>query len=268
MRFYTTIALRGRMLGCLLAAILLLSGCASSTPQTAAVREFAALAPNLQSYHELTERYRHTYQREQPFLTPEADAFERQQDRQRQQACDDFVKLQGGVQAYMQALGRLAGDKQYDLEDQVKAMGSGIRAWPDQGLDDRHVSAFAGLSRLLARAVTAPAQQAALQDLLRSGAPAVQQLLEAMQTLLRLYQRSSENEQAIVLGMLETELPYADPQRQRLLRALAGVLQQEKRNEYRLFGLRSTLARQHLDSIIASHQALLAQLPAAPTSRE
>lgn len=245
-----------------LSGAVLLSGCASSTPQTATVREFAALAPNLQSYHELTERYRHTYQREQPFLSAEADATERAQDRQRQLACDDFVKLQGGVQTYMQALGRLAGDKQYDLEDQIKAMGSGLRAWPEQGLDDRHVNAFAGLSRLLARAVSAPAQQAALQDLLRAGAPAVQQLLDAMQTLLRLYQRSSDNEQAIVLGLLETELPYADAPSQRLLRAVAGVLQQEKRNEYRLFGLRSTLARQHLDTIIARHQALLAQLPA------
>jgi hypothetical protein len=116
-------------------------------------------------------------------------------------------------------------------------------------------------------AVTAPAQQAALNDLLRAGAPAVQELLDAMRTLLRLYTQQ-RNEQAIVLGMLETEIPYADPQRERLLRALAGVLQQEKRNEYRLFGLRSTLARQHLDSIIASHQALLAQLPATPPPRE
>lgn len=259
MRSYSFAALAG----CILSCTVLLTGCASSTPQTAAVREFAALAPKLQSYHELTERYRHTYQREQPFLSAEADAVERQQDRQRQLACDDFVKLQGGVLAYMQALGRLAGDKQYDLEDQIKAMGSGLRAWPAQGLDDRHVNAFTGLSRLLARAVTAPAQQAALQELLQAGAPAVQQLLSAMQNLLRLYQRSSENEQAIVLGLLETELPYADRQSQRLLRAVAGVLQQEKRNEYRLFELRSTLARQHLDNIIAHHQALLAQLPAS-----
>lgn len=262
MRSYSFAALAGYILSC----AVLLTGCASSTPQTAAVREFAALAPKLQSYHELTERYRHTYQREQPFLSTEADAVERQQDRQRQQACDDFVKLQSGVLAYMQALGRLAGDRQYDLEDQIKAMGSGLRAWPEQGLDDRHVNAFTGLSRLLARAVTAPAQQAALQELLRAGAPAVQQLLSAMQNLLRLYQRSSENEQAIVLGLLETELPYADPPSQRLLRAVAGVLQQEKRNEYRLFSLRSTLARQHLDYIMAQHQALLAQLPASTSN--
>ena len=264
MRQYSYVAL----LCCAASCFALLGGCASSTPQTAAVRDFAALAPKLQSYHELTERYRYTYQREQPFLDASADASERLQDRERQQACDDFVKLQSGVLAYMQALGQLAGDKQYDLEDQVKGMASGIRAWPDKGLDERHVNAFAGLSRLLARSVTAPAQQAALQDLLRDAAPAVQQLLDAMQNLLRLYQRSSENEQAIVLGMLETELPYADPQRQRLLRALAGVLQQEKRKEYHLFGLRSTLARQHLETIAEHHQALLAQLPAAPAPQE
>jgi hypothetical protein len=256
------------LLAVLVCGPLLLGGCASSTPRTAAVRDFAALAPGLQSYHELTERYRHTYQREQAFLSPLADASERQLDHQRQQACNDFVKLRAGVQAYMQALGRLAGDKQYDLEDQIKAMGSSIRAWPDKGIDERHVSAFAGLSRLLARAFTRPAQERALQELLRDAAPAVQQLLDAMQTLLRLYQASSVNEQAIVLGMLETEIPYADPQGQRLLLALARVLEQQKRQEYHLFGLRSTLAQQQLAKIAQQHQTLLKQLPPPEGAQE
>jgi hypothetical protein len=64
------------MLGCLL-AILLLSGCAS-TPRRPPCANSPRWRPSCRAYHELTERYRHTYQREQPFLTPAADARERQ----------------------------------------------------------------------------------------------------------------------------------------------------------------------------------------------
>src|SRR5947209_6097140 len=91
----------------MLATLALLGGCASSTPRMAEVRAFAAQSPKLNTYHELTERYRTTYQREQPFLSSAADVREHLLDARRQAACDDFVKLQYGVQAYIQALGKL-----------------------------------------------------------------------------------------------------------------------------------------------------------------
>lgn len=245
----------------LLGLLALLGGCASSTPRMAAVRAFAAQAPQLGAYHELTERYRTTYQREQPFLSAGADARERELDRQRQAACDDFTQLQRGVQAYMQALGRLAGDGRYDLEDQVQSLSGGIKAWPDSGLNERHVTAYAGLTRLLARAVTRPMQEAAVQQLMRDGQSSVQQLLEAMHILLGLYGKTSDNEEKIVLGMLETELPYLDPQRDRLLRALARSQQHDKQAEYHLINLRNALAQKNLAAIEQSHRALLDQLP-------
>jgi hypothetical protein len=239
----------------------LLGGCASSTPRMAEVRAFAAQSPKLNAYHELTERYRGTYQREQPFLSAAADQRERALDRQRQDACDDFVKLQYGVQAYMQALGKLAGDDQYDLEDQVKGLSGGIKAWPDTGLADRHVNAFAGLTRLLARAVTRPMQESAVNQLMLDGQQPMQELLDAMRTLLRLYDKSNDNEQKTVLGMLEVEIPFVDPQPNRLLLALAKSQQQSKTAEYRLVGLRYTLAQKNLDAIERSHRALLSQIP-------
>lgn len=245
----------------LLGLLALLGGCASSTPRMAAVRSFAAQAPQLGAYHELTERYRTTYQREQPFLSAGADARERELDRQRQAACDDFTQLQRGVQAYMQALGRLAGDGRYDLEDQVQSLSGGIKAWPDSGLNERHVTAYAGLTRLLARAVTRPMQEAAVQQLMRDGQSSVQQLLEAMHILLGLYGKTSDNEEKIVLGMLETELPYLDPQRDRLLRALARSQQHDKQVEYHLIAARNALAQKNLAAIEQSHRALLDQLP-------
>jgi hypothetical protein len=242
----------------------ILTGCASSTPRMADVRAFADQAPKLGAYHELTERYRQTYQREQPFLSPEADAREQQIDARRQQACDDFVKLQYGLQAYMQTLGKLAGDSRYDLEDQVKNVGTGIKAWPDSGLDDRHVNAFAGLTRLIARGLTAPLQENAVNDIMREGQQPVQDLLDAMRTLLRLYDKTSDNEEKIVIGMLESQIPFLDPKRDKLLLALAKSQQQQKQAEFRLVGLRYTLARKNLDAIEQQHRALVAQIPAKP----
>jgi hypothetical protein len=245
----------------ILGLLALLGGCASSTPRMAEVRAFAAQAPGLDAYHELTERYRETYQREQPYLTAAADTRERELDARRQQACDDFVKLQHGVQAYMQTIGVLAGDEQYELRDQIKTISGGIKAWPDSGIEERHVNAFANLTRLLARAIAAPAQERAVDQLMREAEQPMHQLLGAMGTLLRLYEKSSENEQRIVVGMLETEMPFLDPARDRLLLALAKNQQQIKHAEFRQLALRQTQARESLAAIDQRHRALLAQIP-------
>ncbi|KQQ45741.1 hypothetical protein ASF61_18880 [Duganella sp. Leaf126] len=239
----------------------LLGGCASSTPRMAEVRSVAADAPKLNAYHELTERYRSAYERQQPYLAPAAEARERLLDTDRKAASDDFRRIDDVVQAYLQVLGALAGDRQYDLREPIKVVGTGIKAWPDTGLQDRHVNAYTALTRLIARAVTAPMQERAVNQLLRDADEPVQQLLDAMRTLLRLYDRANDNEQRIVLGMLETEMPYLNADRDRLLLALARSHLQEKKAEYRLIGLRHTLARQHLDLIAERHRALIDSLP-------
>jgi len=255
------LSIHALLIGCLLAVFAMLGGCASSTPRMADVRAFAADAPKLNAYHELTERYRSAYERQQPYLAPAADLRERALDASRKQASDDFRRIDDVVQAYLQALGALAGDRRYDLRDPLKVVGTGIKAWPDTGLEDRHVNAFTGLTRLLSRAVTAPMQERAVNDLMRDASAPVQQLLDAMRKLLRLYDRSNDNEQRIVLGMLEMEIPYLDADRDRLLIALAKSHLQEKTAEYRLIGLRHTLARKNLDLIEQRHRALVESLP-------
>ena len=248
----------------MLAALAVLGGCASSTPRMAEVRAFAAQAPKLGAYHELTERYRATYQREQPFLSAAADARERELDRQRQPACDDFVKLQYGVQAYMQALGRLAGDGQYDLEDQVKAMAGGIKAWPDNGIDDRHVNAYAGLARLLARAITRPLQEnrGAAADARRPATGAGTAGRDAHAAApVRQNQRQRGENRARHAG---DGNPLPRPGRDRLLMALAKSQQHDKQAEYHLIGLRITLAENNLAAIEQSYRALLDQIPPQP----
>lgn len=244
----------------LLAWLSLLGGCASSTPRMAEVRSFAAESAKLGAYTELTERFRDTYQREKPYLSPAADNREHLLDARRQAACDDFLQLQQGVVAYMRALGTLAGDNQYDLEDQVKAVGGGIKAWPDSGLDDRYVNAFAGLGRLLARQISKDYQDRSVQALVRAGEEPVRQVLDAMRALLRYYDKTSDNEAGIVLGMLETEIAFADTPGQRLLAALGKAQLQNKSAEFRLMRRRFALAEKNLDAIAAGHQQLLLHL--------
>lgn len=238
----------------------MLGGCASSTARMAQVRELAAESAKLGAWHDLTERYRDTYAREQPYLSPEADARERAQDAARRAASADFLRIGRGVQLYMQTLGALAGDNQYDLEDQVKSAGAAIKAWPDSGLDDRHVNAYAGLTRLLVHAIGSRYQERAVRELVQAGDAPLQALLDAMRILLRTYAGSNDNEQAIVTGLLEVNLPYRAAPDQRLLATLAKVQLRTLRSEYKLIDRRLALTARNLDAIAAGHKTLLAQL--------
>ena len=251
----------------LMAAVL--AGCAGSARLKEA-RAFAADAPKLTGYTELSQRYRDTYQREKPYLSPAADKAEQATDAKRRDAYPDFIAIHTAVVAYIRALGALAGDEQFDVGDQIKDVATGIKAWPDTGLTDRYVNAYSGLARVLARAVTRPRQDKAVQEMLREGYEPMRDSLEAMSTLLRYYDKNHDNERAIVMGMLETEIPFADKPQQRLLAALAKAHEQEKANEYRLLGLRHTLAAKNVQEIRTRHEALyrgLDPLPAPPAAR-
>lgn len=252
----------------ILSAALALGGCAGN-PRLHEAREFAAESAKLGGYADLTQRFRDTYLREQPYLSPAAEQRERAADARRRAAYPDLMAIHEAVQLYMQTLGKLADGEAFDLKEPVKAMGAGIKAWPDTGLTDRHVNAYSGLAQLLARAATSPYQERAVQAMVRDGDQELQALLEAMQNLLRYYNKSSDNERDIVLGMLEVEIPFADTPRDRLLAALARSHRLAKRNEYRLIGLRHTLAAKHVAAIAAAHKTLAARMaqPDSPASR-
>lgn len=251
-----------RVLASALAAIfasVILGGCAGN-PRLHEARVFAAESAKLGGYADLTQRFRDTYLRQQPYLTPAADQRERLADARRRAAYPDLMAIHEAVLLYMQTLGKLADGEAFDLKEPLKAMGGSIKAWPDTGLTDRHVNAYSGMARLLARAATHPYQERAVQAMVRDGDQELQALLEAMQNLLRYYGKSSDNERDIVLGMLEVEIAYADTPRDRLLAALAKSHRLAKRNEYRLIGLRHTLAAKHVAAISAAHQALVAHM--------
>lgn len=251
--------------GIALALALLLGGCASRAPLRD-MREFAAESAKLGAFAELTTRYRDTYKREQPYLTPAADLAEREQDARRRAAYDDFINIQKSVVLYMQALGKLAGDDQYDVSDQLKKVGAGVKAWPDSGLTASHVTAYTTLGRLIAQMVTASYQERSARALVLDGAAPVDSLLEAMVALLRYYDKTNDNEKKTVLGMLEIGIPFADAPADRLLSTLAKVHYQNKAAEYGLVQRRYALAERNLAAIAEGHRRLVARLAGAPAT--
>jgi len=244
---------------------LLLAACASN-PRLQEVRVLADDAPKLAGFNDLSQRFRDTYQREQPYLSAAAAQREEAIDRKRHDAYPDFLDLYSAATTYLRALGALAAGDTFNYGDQVKHMSESIKAWPDTGLTDRHVNAYSSLVRLLLRFATAREQDKAVQAMLREGYEPLQGTLDAMATLVRYFNKNHDNEQRIVLGMLEVEIPYADTPRDRLLAALARSLQQEKLREYRLLGLRHTLAAQNIDALRERHAALYRGLDPQPAA--
>lgn len=242
-----------------LMATLMLAGC-TANPRLQQARAVAADGARLDGYADLAVRFRETWPRQRPYLSIAADQLERPADAERRAAYVDAMAIHAAVVAYLRTLGQLAGDDTYRMDAPLKALGGGIKAWPNAGLTDRHVNAYTGLARILARAVTEPAQERAVLQLVRDADSDLQELLGAMQQLLRYFDKSDDNERDTVLGMLDVEIPFADNARERLLAALARAHRQAKAQEYRLAGLRHTLAAKHVAAIAAAHQALLQRL--------
>lgn len=234
----------------------LLAGCASPD-RLREVREFAAESSRLSGFTDMSVRFRDTYAREQAYLSPAADARERALDAVRRQQYADSLSIAKGVALYLDTLAVLAGERQYDLSDQVHGLSSSIKAWSDAGLDSGHVDAYAELTRLLARSIAAPRQQRAVQAMVRDGQAPLHQLLAAMTALLRYYDKSNAEEKAIVLGMLQVEIAFVDTPPNRLLAALGKAQQQSKMAEYRQAEAACRLAESNLATIAQAQQALL-----------
>ena len=237
-----------------------LCGCATARPELAQVRALAAGTDGLTAFSELSQRHVDSYQRTRPYLSPSEDARERLLDAQRRAAQADVARLAQAVRLYLQALGRLADADAYDVQTELAGAGAAIRAWPGNGIDDRHVNAYTLLLQQLARLGGAASQQAQLAQVLHDGDTPLQALLAALDGLLALYDKRGDNERDMVLGLHEVEIAYADAPRQRLLAVLAKNMQQNKTEEYRLYGLRHTLARRQLAALGREHARLAAAL--------
>jgi hypothetical protein len=252
-------AARARLLGALflLCASLLLAGCASTgSVSLAEVREFADASAKLGGYAELSRRYRDTYEREQPYLSPAADRVARENDAKRRAVYEDFISLQKTVVLYMQTLSLLAGDARYDLSARIDDLGNGLKANADSGLEQRHIAAYTGLTRLLTRVIASGYQNRSVETMVRDGDADVQTLLEAMISLTRLYAKTNENEKKTVLGIFDVEIPFSTRSSDRMLVTLAKVHYMNKASEYKLVDKRYELALQGLTKVALGHQKL------------
>src|SRR5476649_243631 len=186
----------------------LLAGCAS-TERLRDVRELAAESSKLSGYTDMSVRFRDTYAREQPYLSPAGDERERALDTVRRQQYADCVSIAKSVALYLDTLAVLAGEQQYDLSDQVQRLSSGIKAWPDTGLVSSHVNAYAELTALLARTWSAPRQQQAVQAMVHAG-KAQQQSKTVEYHQAELTYRLAEKNLATIAQAQQALLLYVD----------------------------------------------------------
>ena len=243
-----------------LAAGLLLGGCANTTANGPVslyeVRQFADASARIGGYGELSRRYRDTYQREQPYLSPAADRIARENDARRRAVYDDFVSIQKSLVLYMQTLSLLAGEGRYDLTPQLDDLGTGLKANAESGLQQRHIAAYTGLTRLLTRVIASGYQNRSVATMVRDGDADVQALLEAMITLTRLYAKTNDNEKKTVLGIFDVEIPFSTKNQDRMLVTLAKVHYLNKATEYKLVDKRYDLALQGLTKVSLGHQRM------------
>lgn len=241
----------------ILLAGLLLGGCAGTGQVSLAeVRQFADASARLGGYAELSKRYRDTYEREQPYLSPAADRIARENDARRKAVYEDFISIQKSLVLYMQTLSLLAGDTRYDLSAQLDDLGNGLKANADSGLQQRHIAAYTGLTRLLTRVIASGYQNRSVETMVRDGDADVQLLLEAMINLTRLYAKTNENEKKTILGIFDVEIPFSTRNSDRMLVTLAKVHYLSKANEYKLIDKRYEAAMQGLTKVALGHQKM------------
>jgi hypothetical protein len=243
---------------CLFTLNLVLAGCASTGGPVSLqeVREFADASARLGGYSELSRRYRDTYEREQPYLPASSDKLARENDAKRRAVYEDFVSVQKAVVLYMQTLSLLAGDTRYDLTERIDDLGNGLKANTESGLQQRHIAAYTGLTRLLTRVIASGYQNRSVETMVRDGDADVQTLLEAMISLTRLYYKTNENEKKTILGIFDVELPFTKGNNERMLVTLAKVHYLNKASEYKLIDRRYDLALQGLTKVALGHQKL------------
>ena len=235
---------------------LLLGGCATTNVSLQEVRDFADQSAKLGGYAELSTRFRDTYSREQLYLPPAAERIGKEIDVKRRALYEDFISAQKAVVLYMQTLSLLAGDARYDLTDKLDDLGNGIKANVESGLEQKHVVAYIGMTRMLTRVIASGYQGRSVETMVRDGDRDLQTLLDAMLTLTRFYAKTNENEKKTILGIFDVEIPFATRPQDRMLVTLAKVHYLNKSAEYKILDKRYELAVQGLTKVSLGHQKL------------
>jgi len=242
-----------RRIASVLLLIFIVAGCANLK----AVRDYASESAKLSAYTELTTRFRDTYEREQPYLFGEADRLAQDNDKRRKAAYEDLMKIHQRVSLYMQTLATMAGESAFDLSKEVDSLAGGIKAYPDFGINSKHVDAVSGIAKVVAKWITSAYQERALRDMVKEGNEPLQTTLQGMASLVRCYKKTNENERKTVLGFFDVEIPFADTAKDKLLKVLARAHAQSKTAEYKNVELKYDEAEKGIKSIADGHKKLL-----------
>lgn len=236
----------------LLLLIFVMAGCANLK----AVRDYAGESAKLSAYTELTTRFRDTYEREQPYLFGEAERLAQENDKRRKAAYEDLMKIHQRVSLYMQTLATLAGENAFDLSKEIDSLAGRIKAYPNFGIDSKHVDAVSGVAKVVTKWITSAHQERAIRDMIKEGDEPLQTTLQGMEALVRCYKKTNENERKTVLGFFEMEIPFADNPKDKLLNVLARAHAQSKTAEYKNVELKYDEAEKGIKSIADGHKKL------------
>lgn len=231
--------------------ISLLTGCANLKE----VRDYATESAKFSTYTELTLRFRDTYSREQPYLTGEAEKIAQATDVGRKAAYGDLIKIQQSVSVYMETLARLSGENKFSVSKELDALAGGIKAHPELKINAKQVDAVSSISQIVAKWITSAYQEKAVRKMIKEGNEPLQTLLEGMISLIRIYKATNENERNDVLGVFQTNLPFAD-KKDAMLIALARAHVQTKTLEYNNVQIKYELAEKGLKNIADGHKQL------------
>lgn len=233
--------------------LILFVGCANLKE----VRDFAGESAKLSAYTELTTRFRDTYERERPYLFGDADKAALVNDKKRKSAYEDLIKIHQRVTLYMLTLANLAGEDTFDLSDSIDSLASGIKAYPDFGIDDRHVDAISNITKVITKWITTSYQKHAVRDMVKEGDPDLQITLDGMKSLVRYYKKTNENERKTVLGLFEVESLFLDASEDKLLATLARAHFQSKKSEYDNVESKYDDALKGIESVSEGHRKIL-----------
>jgi hypothetical protein len=216
------------------------------------VKDYADESSKLLAYTELTTRFCYTYEREQPYISGEADLRAQDSDKKCKAAYGDLLKIHQTLSLYMQTLATLAGEDTLDLSKQVDSLAGGIKAYPDIGIDEKYVDASSSISKVITKWITSLYQERSVRGMVKNGDAHLQTMLEGLLSLVRLYKKTNDNERRTVLGLFEAEIPYTD----KLLATLARVHVQSKTLEYNNVQLKFDLVEKGIKSIADGHNIL------------
>ena len=237
----------------LLCAVTALNGCTSLQE----VREYAGESAKFAGYKELTTHFRDTFAREAPYLSGNALDIAEANDRKRQEAYGDLIRVHDTLALYMMTLAKLAGETTFDLSQGIDATAGQIKAHPELGIDAAQVGAISNLTKLISKWALSAYQQDAVRDMINDGQAPLQTSLDGMRTLLRLYRKTHDNERKGVLGLFETEFALGKLQpKDPLLSALSRVHYQDKKAEYDAAERRFDTAEKGIERIAAGHTQL------------